>query len=159
MKELLATYTVAEILGFIITFALAAKGVISFWDWAYARIKKAYDKKRQEEEEEQEVEEKICDQDEKISALAASLEATNQNIERLTRKVDLLINSDRDSIKSYITREHHHFCYEQKWIDDYSLDCIEKRYTHYKAENGNSFIDGLMDDLRRLPKVSPLRKQ
>ena len=34
MAELLATYSVAEILGAIIALGLAAKGVITFWDWA-----------------------------------------------------------------------------------------------------------------------------
>ena len=44
------------------------------------------------------------------------------------------MNSDKDAIKAFITREHHYFCYQKKWIDDYSLDCIEKRYEHYKEE-------------------------
>ena len=46
MAELLATYSVAEILGTIIALGLAAKGVITFWDWAYARIKKIFDKQQ-----------------------------------------------------------------------------------------------------------------
>lgn len=158
MAELLATYSVAEILGAIIALGLAAKGVITFWDWAYARIKKVFDKQQEEEQEEQDIENKICKQDKQIEELRNSLADTNKQIERLLRRVDLLINSDKDSIKAYITREHHHFCYEQKWIDDYSLDCIEKRYAHYKEENGNSFIDGLMEELRELPKIPPSRK-
>ena len=56
----------------------------------------------------------------------------------------MLIESDKDDIKAYITREHHFFCYEQGWIDDFSLDCLEKRYAHYKIEGGNTFIDGFM---------------
>ena len=67
----------------------------------------------------------------------------------------MLIESDRDDIKSFITREHHRFCYQVGWIDDFSLDCIEKRYKHYKNEGGNTFIDGFMEELRALPKSSP----
>ena len=61
---------------------------------------------------------------------------TNQEIidgilEELSSKIDMLIESDKDDIKSFITREHHHFCYQVGWIDDFSLECIEKKYKHY----------------------------
>ena len=52
----------------------------------------------------------------------------------------MLIESDKDSIRSYITKEHHYFYGEQQWIDNFSLDCIERRFKHYEDEGGNSFI-------------------
>lgn len=67
----------------------------------------------------------------------------------------MLIDSDKDDIKSYITREHHYFCYQVGWIDDFSLDCLERRYQHYEDEGGNSFIAGFMNELRTLPKQPP----
>lgn len=67
----------------------------------------------------------------------------------------MLIDSDKDAIKSYITKEHHYFCYQVGWIDDFSLDCLEKRYQHYEDQGGNSFIGGLMHDLRTLPNKNP----
>ena len=70
-------------------------------------------------------------------------------------KIDMLIESDKDDIKAYITSKHHHFCYEQKWIDDFSLDCLERRYAHYTEEGGNSFIKSFMEELRSLPKSPP----
>ena len=66
--------------------------------------------------------------------------------------LDMLIDSDRDDIKSFITMQHHHFVYEKKWIDDYSMDCLEKRYQHYEDEGGNSYVEHLMIELRSLPK-------
>ena len=41
------------------------------------------------------------------------------------------------------------------WIDDFSLDCLERRYQHYADEGGNSFIEGFMEELRALPKQDP----
>ena len=41
------------------------------------------------------------------------------------------------------------------YIDDFSLDCIEKRFKHYSDEGGNSFIENFMKDLRALPIQSP----
>ena len=63
--------------------------------------------------------------------------------------------SEKDDIKAYITEKHHFFCYEKKWIDDHSLDCLERKNKHYKDEGGNSFIDGLMAEIRALPKQPP----
>ena len=84
---------------------------------------------------------------------------TEQYLEHLGKKIDMLIDSDKDAIKAYITQKHHFFCYEQGWIDDFSLDCIERRYQHYKEEGGNTFIDGFMGELRQLPKGSPQSSQ
>ena len=77
---------------------------------------------------------------------------TQKALEKMQKQIDLLIESDKDDIKAYITKEHHYFCYEKGWIDDYSLDCIEKRYGHYVEEKGNSFVKSLMIELRSLPK-------
>ena len=77
----------------------------------------------------------------------------------LSAKIDMLIDSDKDDIKSYITREHHYFCYQVGWIDDFSLDCLERRYEHYADEGGNSFIEGFMNELRALPKQSPQERK
>jgi hypothetical protein len=32
-------------------------------------------------------------------------------INELTKKIEMLIDSDKDDIKSFLTREHHYFCY------------------------------------------------
>ena len=75
-------------------------------------------------------------------------------VTQITKKIDMLIHSDRDSIKAYITKEHHHYI-KKGWIDDYTLNCIEKRYSHYQDQGGNSFIANLMEELRDLPLSPP----
>ena len=64
----------------------------------------------------------------------------------------MLISSDKDSIKAWLTAQHHHFM-EKGTIDYYSFDCISRRYEHYKEEGGNTFIDDLMEDINNLPKI------
>ena len=76
-------------------------------------------------------------------------------IKTLSAKVDMLTASDKDAIKAFITREHHYFCYQKGWIDDYSLDCLERRYQHYVEEEGNSFVGQLMEEIRALPRQEP----
>lgn len=143
MVQLLTTYPLGEILSLIVILALAIKGVVSFWDWAYERLKKIFKKENQQETNR-----------EKIDKLIQQQAELNEKIKTLTTKINILVESDKDDIKSFITDKHHYFVYEKKWIDDHSLDCIEKRYKHYTDEGGNSFIATLMSELRALPKQS-----
>jgi hypothetical protein len=86
-------------------------------------------------------------------------EGTEKRIIDLSELIHILIDSDKDDIKSWITEKHHYFCYDLGYIDDYNYQCIEARYKHYKEENGNTFIDGFMTDIRALPKVSVVEKK
>lgn len=146
MLELLTTYSIVEIISFLVITAGALKGFVSFWDWATARLKQVFKKENQRESD-----------SEQIKKLTEQQKVTDKKIEKIINAIDLLTQSDKDDIKAWITEKHHYFCYEKQQIDDYSLDCIEKRYNHYKDEGGNSFIDDLMSDLRSLKKISGLR--
>ena len=145
MTTLLSSYSITQIILFIVVFSLAIKGVIDFLDWAKGKMKTAYDKKKTEEDTEKSV-------TERIDNLESSIKDIADSVSKVTDKVDLLLESDKDAIKAYITKEHHYFCYQKKWIDDYSLDCLERRYDHYVEEHGNSFIEMLMNEVRALPK-------
>lgn len=144
MAQLLATYSIVEILVFITLLAIAVKGVVTFWDWAADRLRKIFHKETQQQ----------IDRD-TINQIAERQEKFFNDLQELNKKINILIDSDKDDIKAFITDKHHYFCYEKNWIDDYSLDCIEKRYSHYKNEGGNSFIATLMGELQALPKQPP----
>lgn len=139
MLELLQSYTVTEIISFTILLALAIKAIISFWDWAKERLFKFFKK-----------EEKGNSLDETLSKIIQSQEQLSKEVKEINDIIQILVHSDKDDIKSFITKEYHYFM-AQGWIDDYSLDCIEKRYKHYIDEGGNSFIGQLMIEIRKLP--------
>lgn len=143
MTDLLKTYSAQQILIFIIFLAVAFKGVVSFMDWIGNRLKKFVYKNEYPDRLQRDIEQ----QNEKINMLT-------QSLDKVMIMINMLVESDKDSIKTFITEKHHFYVYEQKWIDDYTLDCIEKRYTHYKDEGGNSFVKQLMDELRELPRKS-----
>lgn len=145
--ELLSTYSVGEILIFIVLLALAFKGVVDFYDWAKKKIRGHVDDINKTESEKDTIKENIDE-------LFKMQKAQKESIDKLTDSVNLLLQSDKDDIKAWITEKHHYYCYQLKYIDDFSLDCIEKRYAHYKKEGGNSFVEDLMRDLRSLKKVS-----
>lgn len=94
-----------------------------------------------------------------MSTLEKNQKATDEILDKLSTKIDMLIDSDKDAIKSFITEKHHHYCYKVGYIDDFSLDCIEKRFKHYSDQGGNSFIENFMKELRALPIRQPTQKQ
>ena len=152
MLELINNYSISEVLTFLIIFALASKSVVTFWDWAIDRLKKIFNKEVEVQEEKDLIEERLNKGNNNFKVLFENQQRQSEQIDKIIEKINLLIASDKDDIKSFITREHHYFCYQKGWIDDYSLDCIEKRYQHYNDEGGNSFVKGLMNEIRELPK-------
>ena len=139
--QLLKQFDITTFLTFIIVLALAAKGVIIFFDWVKERLMKMFNKQTKKQR-----------QIEQLQQQEESIKELKNNMESIQSKMNLLIESDKDDIKAWITEKHHFYCYQQKYIDDYTLDCLEKRFTRYEAEGGNSFVHNLMDDLRDLPR-------
>ena len=139
--DLLTKYSLQDIIIFMVILALAFKGVFTFLSWLGNLLKDMVHRA----ETPQKLEKIIQNQKTEINDLKTCLK-------ELDDAIHLLIKSDKDAIKAYITRQHHYFVYQKKWIDDYSLDCIERRYLHYKQEGGNTFISDLMQELRDLPK-------
>ena len=140
--ELLQHFSLSEIIVFTALIILAFKGGISILDWFSERGQTFFTKTYQKPRE-----------------LENTLKSLIETVQNLNREVSILVQSDKDAIKAFITRQHHYFVYQKGWIDDYSLNCIEQRYEHYKKEGGNSFIGTLMQELRRLPKQLPDNEQ
>lgn len=155
MLELLSTYSLSQIVTFIILLAIALKEGITLITW----FKDLFAKKVDDDMKNTVAAVKQTEQMNKIKSDVRIL-IENQNrvfeeIEGFKQKLEMIIASDKDDIKSWITEKHHFFYYEKKWIDDYTMDCIEKRFRHYQDEGGNSFIEELMNELRSLPKTPP----
>lgn len=153
MLDLLNKYTVDEILMFLVLLALALKGTISFFDWAKGRLDKIYKKRYNIKEAREDVEKELEEQECQIQQLVNIQTQIQQQILELHKSIDMLIESDKDDIKAWLTQQHHYFCFQKGYIDDYSLDCMEKRYKHYADEGGNSFVATLMSEVRALPKM------
>lgn len=141
MTQLFTHYSVSEIILFIIILAIAIKKFVEFVDWAKNRTTQAVLQ---------------AEQPAQLKEIAQSHEIQIKDLKdelnTIKDLINLLVESDKDDIKQSITRDHHYFCYDLKSIDDYSLDCIEKRYSHYTEEGGNSFVETLMQELRALPR-------
>lgn len=158
MKDLLTNYSTSDIVLFVVFLVVAIKEAVQLYDWAKERTKKVFDKDYHAQEEREELREEIQDLNKfynEKKVVDDGFEKINQAIAKINELIEMLITSDKESIKSYITEKHHYYVYEKKWIDDYSMDCLEKRYAIYQKEHGNSFAADLMQDLRGLPRIPP----
>lgn len=152
MEELLTRYTMTEIVIFIVFLAIAIKEVITFFDWAHNRLRCAFKKEDEHEDIKQQLNNVYKYLEHLDTHFTTMIEENRVQSNKMQETIDILLASDKDDIKAWITQQHHYFCYELGYIDDFSLDCIEKRYAHYKDEGGNSFIAALMTEIRALPK-------
>lgn len=152
MIELLTNYSLGQIFVFIVIAAIALKEVATFLDWLNDKARKKVAKEQQPETISQKLNKAIQQQDEEIVSLKEDIQDIQESIQILNKKIEMLISSDRDSIKAWLTAQHHYFM-EKGTIDYYSFDCISRRYAHYKEEGGNTFIDDIMEDINNLPKT------
>lgn len=151
MMALLEIYSLTEIIVFLVLLAIAVKSVITFWDWLVGRLTAHFNKANEQTLQQQEITKRFEEYDEKLEKLFEYHQKVDLQMGELLMKIDDLIESDRDDIKAYIVEKYHYF-YNKGKIDNYNLDCLEKRYAHYLKEHGNSFIKQLMDELRALDK-------
>lgn len=136
MLELLATYSLKEIAVFLVLFLLAVKEGITIWDFFKDRKKL------------------MVEHEEDRKANKESVDALISQMKTVDNTLNVLIESDKDDIKSWLVDKLNYYKdHPEKQIDAYSMDTIEKRFKHYKDEGGNSYIENdVMVQLRKLAK-------
>ena len=155
MIDLLKSFTVEQVIIFIIMLALGIKGLIDFCDWVKNknsnRFKKDYIERKQNE-----------DLRERTKRLEENFDKYHHYAESLDNKIADLTDTMNDNfkvinvaimhdIKQWIINQHKYYI-ELGWINISQLDMIEARYEDYVALGGNSTVPGLMEELRALPK-------
>lgn len=163
MLEILTTFSATQILIYTIMLALAIKGAVDFGKWGIQiyneKFNKDYNKKKAEEElknhyikcqnQHLETAQWYEDLNQKLDGFTENI---NEKIDSLKEDIDRLTVSDMHDIKSWIVDKHHKYI-KLGWIDDFTMDTIEQRFSDYTLEGGNSYIAGLVKELRELPHV------
>ena len=106
----------------------------------------------------EETKQKDRDQDSMLETKMTELNTTmsdfRKDINANKDQLDVLIASDKESIKSFIVS-----CYYQAksdgYVNSHLMQIIEERYETYKKENGNGYITGIMHELRAFPHSAP----
>ena len=152
MKDLLTSYSIEELIIVFFMAAVALKEAIELFRYFYNLIAKRSKKQLTERSEIDRVMEKLAE----FEQVVVDFRIRQQEY---LEKINVLIGSDREDIKSFIVSEHHYYVHNQKWIDDYSMDVLEKRFSYYQQEGGNSYAEKLMNEIRALPNIPPVNEQ
>lgn len=81
-----------------------------------------------------------------------------KKLDIMNKKTNLLIDSDKEMIKAAITEKYYESI-KQGYIEIHTLQSLESQYEKYLEEHGNTFIGGLMRELRTLPHQPPEDKE
>ena len=161
MISLLSSVSITELFIILCMFALALKEFISIIDFFWVKLKAIFMKEQTEDDKVKKLQEKI-DKIEKWQVTHeqttldikidynGAIEELKEQLEKQQKTLDMLIASDRDDIKGWLVQQYHYFM-ELGSIDDFSKDTIEKRATQYFTEGGNSYIEDLLKQIRKLP--------
>lgn len=182
MTTLLSSLSIEGIIIIIVLFAVSVKFLGELFEYLYNKLKKYFDIKDAKEERHAEVMKSLTNlenelkqqkesssyrqkQVDKITAQFDEQIKQNKHFEELVKKqteelsklksqISILTERTQDSTRAYLIDKHHHFCYNVHGIDDMSLQDMERRFMYYKAAGGDTFIDGLMEEVRALPRLT-----
>lgn len=165
MLELLAAFSVKQIIVYTIMLALAIKGGVDFFSWCKDKYEAKFNKDYASKTKEAQLMEhyvKCTDQHkeslERYQTLETKIdnltEVMNKKVDKIEAQLQQLTESDMHDIKGWIV-EKHHVLIKKGWVDDFTMDTLEHRFADYIAEDGNSYVAGLMSELRALPHFPP----
>ena len=158
MLELLKAYSVEQILIFCVMLLFAIKSAVDLAEWMYEKYTKKFNKDYSVLEKEEDTEEKYNELKNQLDTLMSEFHGFSQRMENKMENIDSqliqLAQSDMHDIKSWMVEKHHQLI-EAGWVDDFTMDTIEKRFDDYKKENGNSYVEGLVNEIRALPHHPP----
>lgn len=172
MGELLTRYSITEILMFVTLLAAALKGVISFLDWAWERLKRIFSKDYAEKRRQEKLEADVgnlqqlkAKTDDRLDSLQAVDNQILTELEQIKKTLDEHIRVDdernADSIRAYILRfnielvrelkhTHEDFTEVLAKIDEYERYCdTHKDYRNNRAVSAIANIKEVYDDRLR----------
>ena len=134
MSELLTKFDITTIILVLFMTAVAIREVFELYHYFHDKIYGRYEKQDNEKDT--------------IDNLSTTLASVLQQVKDIDKKINVLQESDKDAIKSWIVGLYHEYKENPKELEAMQMDLLERRYGHYKDQGGNSYIDQLMEDLR-----------
>lgn len=93
---------------------------------------------------------KVRDREQGATRASEQLAKQNAELMKINEKIDQLLVSNEDSIKSWIVTLYKQRKRDPSGLDSMQMDLLERRFVHYKKMGGNSYIDNLMQELREI---------
>lgn len=157
MVELINAFGIGTV---VIVLLIAIPAIVNFITWCKklwqkrtAFIEENVEKGRQKEKIEEAKEQRLQDGEVRMSQTEADISDLKTIIQKQQEQIDLLIESDKLNIKTWIKEQHEKWM-PRKCIDSQTLELLCQRYKLYKLEGGNSWAKKLFDELCALPVVT-----
>lgn len=154
LNNLFAQYSIEGIIIIIVALAVAIKFVGELIEYFYGRLRTYFNHQNARDKAHSEITDGLKEIKEHVNSLEENVDNINQEIIKLKNQTELASDRLQENAKCYIMDKHHYFCYEKKIIDDASLQSLERRFLFYKNAGGDSYIDGLMQEIRDLPRAT-----
>lgn len=174
LTDLFSQLSIESLIILIVSIGLAFKFLSELWDWIYNRLKKHFSFRTQKDQEHEAILSSIHDTRDAFESFEKNVSDKIEDLDcrfrehtsdmdekfiELTKRMSIATDRLQETTRSYIIDKHHLFCYDVGAIDDLSLQSLERHFLYYKAAGGNSFIDGLMEEVRDLPRLNYQNKE
>lgn len=93
---------------------------------------------------------KVRDREQGFTHALEQLATQNTELMKINEKIDQLLVSNKDSIKSWIVTLYKQRKKDPSGLDSMQMDLLERRFAHYEKLGGNSYVDNLMQELREI---------
>ena len=154
IEQLLSQYSIETLVILVALLGFSIKAMSELWEWFYNKFKEHFSFRTQRDQDHQQLIEQIKELSNGIKATQEEIQILKNNMVQFSDQMKITTERLQESTRNYIIDKHHYFCYQIKAIDDLSLQSLERRFLYYKAAGGNSFIDGLMEEIRELPRLN-----
>ena len=154
IEQLLSQYSIETLVILVALLGFSIKAMSELWEWFYNKFKEHFSFRTQRDQDHQQLIEQIKELSNGIKATQEEVQMLENNMNQFSDQMKITTERLQESTRNYIIDKHHYFCYQIKAIDDLSLQSLERRFLYYKAAGGNSFIDGLMEEIRELPRLN-----
>lgn len=154
IEQLLSQYSIETLIILIALLGFSIKAMSELWEWFYNKFKEHFSFRTQRDQDHQQLIKEIKELSSDIKATKAEVRQLENNMSQFSDQMKITTERLQENARNYIIDKHHYFCYQVKAIDDLSLQSLERRFLYYKAAGGNSFIDGLMEEIRELPRLN-----
>lgn len=157
MADLISTFGIGTV---VIILLVGIPAIVNFITWCKGLWQKRknfaqenFDKGMQVEARSEEKENRLQSHEKELAQLKENLNELTKITTNQQKQIDLLIESDKLAIKTWIKEQHEKWM-RQGCIDSQTLELLEDRYKVYCKEDGNSWAKKLMTELRSLPLVT-----
>lgn len=154
IEQLLSQYSIETLVILVALLGFSIKAMSELWEWFYNKFKDHFSFRTQRDQDHQQLIIQIKELSEGIKATQEEVQILKNNMAQFSDQMKITTERLQENARNYIIDKHHYFCYQVKAIDDLSLQSLERRFLYYKAAGGNSFIDGLMEEIRELPRLN-----